>query len=172
MAMLYKGDDDNAIIDLTKAIQYAEIDPASIPAVEVFYARRSRATLYDRKQLYDRELVDLTAMIDGYWRDPSLAAALKTTYRDQGAAALIGSIYRLRAGVHQKRNSIEAAIGDLSFALQLDGQRTLQYLIERGRMLEAAGRREQAMADYQQVLELSPNNTDVRNSLTRLKGRS
>ena len=172
MAMLYKGDDDGAIVDLTKAIQYAEIDPSIIPSIEVFYARRSRASLYDRKQLYDRELIDLTAMIDGYWRDPSLAAALKNTYREQGAAALVATIYRLRSGVHQKRANLDAAIGDLSFALQLDPSRTLQFLIERGRLLETAGRREQATTDYQQALELSPNNTDVRNSLARLKGRN
>lgn len=172
MAMLYKGDDDGAIVDLTKAIQYAEIDSSSIPSIEVFYARRSRAALYDRKQLYDRELIDLSAMIDGYWRDPSLAAALKNTYREQGAAALVATIYRLRSGVHQKRSNLDAAIGDLSFALQLDPSRTLQFLIERGRLLEAAGRRQQAIADYQQALELSPNNTDVRNSLARLKGRT
>lgn len=172
MAMLYKGDDDAAISDLTKAIQYAELDVAAAPPVEVFFARRSRATLYNRKQLYERELADLTAMIDGYWRDPGLAAALRNTYRDQGAAALMASIYRLRAGVNQKRANLDAAIGDLSLALQLDSQRTLQYLIERGRLLEAAGRREQAIADYQQALELSPNNTDVKNSLTRLKGRT
>jgi tetratricopeptide (TPR) repeat protein len=170
MAMLYKGDENGAIINLTKAIQYAELDPGAVPAVEVFFARRSRATLYGRKQLYERELADLTAMIDGYWRDPGLAAALRTTYRDQGAAALMASIYRLRAGVHQKRSDLDAAIGDLSLALQLDSQRTLQYLIERGRLLEAAGRREQAIADYRQALELSPNNTDVKNSLVRLKG--
>jgi tetratricopeptide (TPR) repeat protein len=170
MAMLYKGDENGAIVNLTKAIQYAELDPGAVPTVEVFFARRSRATLYGRKQLYERELADLTAMIDGYWRDPGLAAALRTTYRDQGAAALMASIYRLRAGVHQKRSELDAAIGDLSLALQLDSQRTLQYLIERGRLLEAAGRREQAVADYKQALELSPNNTDVKNSLARLKG--
>ena len=172
MAMLYKGDDDGAIIDLTKAIQYAEIDPASIPAVEVFYARRSRASLYDRKQLYDRELIDLTAMIDGYWKNPGLATALKTTYRDQGAATLLASIYRLRAAVNQKRSNPDNAIGDLSLAIQLDPQRALPFVIERARILEATGRKDQAAADYQQALSLSPANTDVKNALERLRGSS
>jgi tetratricopeptide (TPR) repeat protein len=172
MAMLYKGDDDGAIIDLTKAIQYAEIDPASIPAVEVFYARRSRASLYDRKQLYDRELIDLNAMIDSYWKNPGLATTLKTTYRDQGAATLLASIYRLRAAVNQKRSNLDNAIGDLSFAIQLDPQRALPFIIERARFLEAAGRKDQAAADYQQALNLSPANIDVKNELERLRGSS
>ncbi len=172
MAMLYKGDDDSAIADLTKAIQYAEIDANSIPPLEIFYARRSRATLYDRKQLYDRELTDLSAMIDSFWKNPGLATALKATHRDQGANALVASIYRLRAGVHQKRNSIDSAVGDLSFAIQIDPQRSLQYMIERGRILEMAGKREQAIADYKQALELSPANSDVKSALARLRGKS
>lgn len=169
MTRLYKSDDDGAISDLSKAIQYAELDPASIPPAEVFYARRSRATLYDRKQLYDRELADLNAMIDGYWKNPGLAAALKSTYREQGAATLLASIYRLRALVHQKRSNLDNAIGDLSFAIQLDPQRALPFLIERARLLEAAGRKDQAVADYQQALALSPANTDVKNALERAK---
>ena len=172
MAILYQGDNDGAIVDLTKAIQYAEIDPASLSPIEVFYARRSRASLYDLKQLYDRELVDLNAMIDGFWKNPGLAAALKATYREQGANTLVASVYRLRSGVHQRRSNVDSAVGDLSFAIQLDPQRALQYYIERGRILETAGKREQAAADYQQALELSPNNADVKSALARLKGRT
>jgi tetratricopeptide (TPR) repeat protein len=172
MAILYKGDNDGAIIDLTKAIQYAEIDPTSLPAIEIFYARRSRASLYDLKQLYDRELIDLNAMVDGFWKNPALAAALKAAYREQGTNTLMASVYRLRAGVHQRRRNPDSAVGDLSFAIQLDPQRALQYIIERARVQEAAGKREQAMADYQQALELSPANTDVKSALARLKGRT
>jgi tetratricopeptide (TPR) repeat protein len=172
MALLYKNDTDGAIIDLTKAIQYAEIDPGSISTLEVFYARRSRSALYDHKQLYDRELIDLSAMIDGFWKNPELAATLKGTYGEAGASALVASIYRLRSLVHLKRKSVDSAVGDLSFALQLDPAHALQFLVERARIQEKAGRNEQAAADYKQALDLNPKSEDLKAALARVKKHS
>lgn len=169
MAMLYQGNDDAAIADLTKAIQYGDADQSRLPAIEVFYARRSRAALYDRKQLYDNELGDLNAMIDGYWKRPELAAGLRATYREQGAANLIASVYRMRASVHLRRSNVDAAVGDMSFAIQLDQQRSLQFTLERARILENAGRRPQATADYERALELNPGNVEAKTALARLR---
>jgi tetratricopeptide (TPR) repeat protein len=170
MAMLYKGDEDGAIVNLSKAIQYAELDPTAVAPVEVFFARRSRATLYDRKRMFDAELADLNAMIEGYWKWPTLSAALRATYQEQGTATLIASVYRMRALVHMQRRDPDSAIADLSLALQLDNQRSLQYLLERGRIQEAAGRRGAAILDYQQALRLNPANAEARAGIARLNG--
>src|SRR5262245_17926549 len=171
MAQLYKGDEEAAFADLSKAIQLAEADPARMPALDLFYAHRSRAALCEKKQLYDREIYDLTAMIDSYWKDPLLAEALRASYRDTGAASLIGSIYRLRANVHVRKGTPELAIPDLSFAIQLDQQRAQQLLLERGRLQETLGRREQAIVDFQRVLEINPANQEAKTAVTRLKGQ-
>jgi tetratricopeptide (TPR) repeat protein len=171
MAQLYKGDEEAALADLSKAIQLAEADPARMPALELFYAHRSRAALCEKRQLYDREIYDLTAMIDAYWKDPLLAEALRASYRETGAASLIGSIYRLRANVQVRKGSPELAIPDLSFALQLDQQRALPLLLERGRLHETLGRREQAIIDFQRALEINPANQEAKSALTRLKGQ-
>ncbi|HWM45807.1 MAG TPA: tetratricopeptide repeat protein [Xanthobacteraceae bacterium] len=170
MATLYKGDDDAAILDLTRAIQYGELD-RTLSAIEMFYARRSRAALYDRKRLYDGELADLNALIDGYWKNAALVAALRATYREQGSVSLMASIYRMRAGVQVKRGDPDAAVSDLTFAMQLDPQRTLPLMLERARVQEAAGRRAQAAADFERVLELSPNNEDAQAGMARLNSR-
>src|SRR5262245_33508721 len=172
MTQLYKGDEDAALADLSKAIQLAEADPARMPALDLFYAHRSRAALCEKRRLYDREIYDLSAMIDAYWKDPLLAEALRTSYREAGAASLMGSIYRLRANVHVRKGSPELAIADLSFALQLDQPPTLPLLLERARLQEMLGRREPAIVDFQRILEINPANTEAKSALTRLKGQA
>jgi len=172
MTQLYKGDEEAAMADLSKAIQLADADPARLSALDLFYAHRSRAALCEKKRLYEREIYDLTAMIDSYWKDPLLAEALRQNYRDTGAASLIGSIYRLRANVHVRKGSPEQAVADLSFAIQLDQQRALALLLERGRLQEMLGRREQALVDFRRVLEMNPANLEAKGALTRLKGQA
>jgi tetratricopeptide (TPR) repeat protein len=172
MAQLYKGDEEAALTDLSKAIQLAEADPARMPPLDLFYAHRNRAALSDKKQQYDREIYDLSAMIDAYWRDPMLAEALRTNYRETGAASLVGSIYRLRARAQMHRGSPDAAVADLSFALQLDQQHTVALLLERGHLQETLGRREPAILDFQRVLEFNPAHEEAKTALARLKGQA
>jgi tetratricopeptide (TPR) repeat protein len=170
MTHLYRSNDDAALADLSKAIQLVEADPARMPAIELFYARRNRAAISDRKKLYDREIYDLTAMIDAYWRDPVLADTLRTNYREAGVGSLVGSIYRLRAQAHVRKGSPDAAIADLSFALQLDQSRTIALLLARGNLLETLGRRDAAMLDYRRVLEVNPAHSEAKTAIARLKG--
>ena len=169
MALLYKGDEDAALEDLTRAIQIAEADGTRLTALELFFARRSRAAMYVRKQNDERELFDLGAMIDAYWKNPDLADALKANYGMQGAAAVMASIYRQRAALYQQRANIDGAVADLSLALQLDPAHMLPILAERARLQEAAGRREQALADFRRALELNPRYEEARQALVRLK---
>lgn len=172
MAMHYKNDEDAAIADLSKAIQIGDLEPNRLPAIDVFYARRSRAVLYDGKQLFDRELADLNAMIESYWKNLDLATSLRASYREQGSVSLMASIHRLRASVNLKRGNINGAIDDISLAIQLDKPRALQFTLERARILENAGLRTQAAADYTRVLALSPNNSEAKAGLARVKART
>jgi tetratricopeptide (TPR) repeat protein len=172
MTLLYKGDEDAALNDLSKAIQLTEADPTRMTAVDLFYAHRIRASLCEKRKLYDREIYDLSAMIDAYWKDPLLADALRTSYREAGVASLIGSVYRMRANAHVRKGSVDLAISDISFAVQLDPQRALPLLLERARLQETLGRREQAMIDFQHVLELTPANEEAKTALTRLKSQA
>jgi len=173
MAELYKGDEGAALSDLGKAIQIAEAEPARMPAIDLFYAHRNRAALFESKRQYDREIYDLSAMIDAYWKDPLLAAALRTSYRETGAASLIGSIYRLRAHAHLHKGSPDAAVTDLSYALELDQQHTVALLLERGHLQETLGRREPAILDFQRVLdEFNPAHEEAKTALARLKAQA
>ncbi len=172
MAQLYKGDEELALGDLSKAIQLTEADPTRMLAVDLFYAHRIRASLCDKRKLYDREIYDLSAMIDAYWKDPLLADALRTSYREAGVATLIGSIYRLRANAHVRKGAPDLAISDLSFAIQLDPQKALPLLLERARLQETLNRREQALADYQRVLEIMPANEEAKAAITRFKSQA
>jgi tetratricopeptide (TPR) repeat protein len=172
MAQLYKGDEEAALADLSKAIQLTEADPTRMPTVDLFYAHRIRASLCDKRKLYDREIYDLSAMIDAYWKDPLLADALRTSYREAGVATLIGSIYRLRANAHVRKGAPDLAISDLSFAIQLDPQKALPLLLERARLQETLNRREQALADYQRVLEITPANEEAKAAITRFKSQA
>ncbi len=172
MAQLYKGNEEAALGDLSKAIQLTEADPTRMPAVDLFYAHRIRASLCDKRKLYDREIYDLSAMIDAYWKDPLLADALRTSYREAGVATLIGSVYRLRANAHVRKGAPDLAISDLSFAIQLDPQKALPLLLERARLQETLNRREQALADYQRVLEITPANEEAKAAITRFKSQA
>src|SRR5262249_36084768 len=50
MAHLYLGKTDLALADLTKAIELGEHDPQMLAPIELFYARRSRGSIYESQQ--------------------------------------------------------------------------------------------------------------------------
>jgi tetratricopeptide (TPR) repeat protein len=168
MVLLYGGNENAALDDLTRAIQIGEADPARLTALEMFFARRSRAAMYARRQSDERELFDLSAMVDAYWKNPDLADAMKVNYGNQGASAVIASIYRQRAALYQQRANIDGAVADLSMASQLDPTRAALFIAERARWQEAASRKEQALADYKRVLALNPRHEEARQAVLRL----
>ena len=171
MARLYNADEEGALDDLSKAIQIAESEPARLPVIDVFFARRTRTSIYSRRRIGDRELFDLSAMIDAYWKNPDLAEALKVNYGMQGATSLMATIYRQRAALYVQRANTDGAIADLSFALQLDPARALQLVLERARVQDAAGRREQATADFKRVLQINPRVDEAKQAIARLDAR-
>ena len=120
MANLYRGSTEIAFTDLSKAIQIAEIDPARLPPLELFYARRSRANIFGTKAKPEGEVADCTALIDSYKRDKTLKAALIEVYQPDGAANLVATIYRQRANAYIRLGKPELARDDLTSAVLLE----------------------------------------------------
>ncbi len=168
MANLYRGSTELAFTDLSKAIQIAEIDPARLPALELFYARRSRANIYGTKAKPDGEAADCTALIDSYRRDKTLKAALIEVYQPDGAANLVATIYRQRANAYIRLGKPELARDDLTSAVLLSSDRGFSALLDRARLNEAMGQREQAIADLQAALSLRPASEEARIALRRI----
>ena len=168
MANLYRGSTEIAFTDLSKAIQIAEIDPARLPPLELFYARRSRANIFGTKAKPEGEAADCTALIDSYKRDKALKAALIEVYQPDGAANLVATIYRQRANAYIRLGKPELARDDLTSAVLLSSDRGFSALLDRARLNEAMGQREQAIADLQAALSLRPASEEARIALRRI----
>jgi tetratricopeptide (TPR) repeat protein len=168
MANLYRGSTEVAFADLSKAIQIAEIDPARLPPLELFYARRSRANIYGTKAKPEGEVADCTALIDSYKRDKALKADLIEVYQPDGAANLIATIYRQRANAYIRLGKPELARDDLTSAVLLSSDRGFSALLDRARLNEAMGQREQAIADLQAALNIRPSSEEARIALRRI----
>jgi tetratricopeptide (TPR) repeat protein len=168
MANLYRGSTEIAFTDLSKAIQIAEIDPARLPPLELFYARRSRANIFGTKAKPEGEAADCTALIDSYKRDKALKAALIEVYQPDGAANLIATIYRQRANAYIRLGKPELARDDLTAAVLLSSDRGFSALLDRARLNEAMGERTQAIADLQAALSLRPSSEEARIALRRI----
>jgi tetratricopeptide (TPR) repeat protein len=168
MAYLYRGSPDLALADLTKAIELAENDPSVMAPIELFYARRSRASILGSKQQYDREIGDYTSLIDSYTSDPFVLEALKANYGDIGAANILSTVYRQRATAHIRQQNWDLAIADLTAAIPLGSDRGYTAMVDRAKIYEGLGRRDQAVADLQNALAVRPGSEEVRLALRRL----
>jgi tetratricopeptide (TPR) repeat protein len=168
MANLYQGATELALTDLTKAIRVAEIDPNRLSPLELFYARRSRANIYGTKMQYDGEIADCSAILDAYKRDKVLGTALVGAYQAEGAANLIATIYRQRANAYIRQSNPEQARADLTAAVPLSADRGFSALVDRARLNEAIGQRDQAIADLQAALNIRPGSEEARIALRRI----
>jgi tetratricopeptide (TPR) repeat protein len=168
MAYLYRGSNDLALADLSRAIDLAANDPSLMAPIELFYARRSRATIYGSRLQYDQEIADCTALIESYLRDPSVTQALKEAYRDVGAGNVVATIYRQRATAHIRQSHFELAIADLTAAIPLSADGGYSALIDRSKLNESLGQRDQAIADLQNALAVRPSSEEARVALKRL----
>jgi len=172
MAYLYRGTPDLALADLTKAIELAESDPSLMAPIELFYARRSRASILGSKQQYDREIADYTSLVESYMRDPMVVEALKANYGDVGAANILATVYRQRATAHIRKQSWDRAIADLTEAIPLSSDNGYTALLDRSKLYEGLGQREPAIADLQSALGVRPGSEEVRLALRRLGATS
>jgi tetratricopeptide (TPR) repeat protein len=172
MAYLYRGTPDLALADLTKAIELGENDPSLMAPIELFYARRSRASILATKQQYDREIADYTSLIESYRGDPMVVEALKANYGDVGAANILATVYRQRATAHIRRQTWDLAIADLTEAVPLSSDNGYTALVDRSKIYEGLGQREPAIADLQSALGVRPGSEEVRLALRRLGATS
>jgi tetratricopeptide (TPR) repeat protein len=172
MANLYRGSTESALTDLTKAIQIAEADPRRLSPLELFYARRSRANIYENKTQHDNEIADCTAIIEAYKRDKVLSNALVAVYQAEGAANLIATVYRQRANAYIRLSKPELARADLTAAVPLSADRGFSALVDRARLNEAIGQRDQAIADLQAALSVRPGSEEARIALRRITAGS
>jgi tetratricopeptide (TPR) repeat protein len=170
MAHLYLGKNDLALADLSKAIALGESDPQLLTPIELFYARRSRGTIYDSRQQYDREIADCTVLIESATHDPVLAQALAANYGTAGTANAVAKLYRQRANALARTSNVERAVVDLTAAIGLSSDRGYAALLERTKLHELLGRRDLALADARAALKIRPGSDEARLALTRLGG--
>jgi regulator of sirC expression with transglutaminase-like and TPR domain len=168
MAQLYLGKTDLALADLSKAIELGERDPQVLAPIELFYARRSRGSIYEAKQQYDLEIADCTALIDSYAHDPTLVDALADNYGSAGAANILARVYRQRATAFARRSSVERAVADLTQAIPLSSDQGYAALIDRSKLHEGLGRNDLAAADARAALNIRPGSEEARLALSRL----
>jgi len=172
MAQLYLGKNDLALADLSKAIELGESDPRLLAPVELFYARRSRGSIYESTQQYDLEIADCTALIESYAHDQALADALAANYGSEGAANVLAKVYRQRASAFARRSSVERAVADLTQAIPLSSDQGYAALIDRSKLHEGLGRRDLAAADARAALNIRPGSEEARLALSRLSALS
>ncbi len=168
MAHLYGGKNDLALADLSKAIELAEDDPRLLAPIELFYARRSRAALYDSKQQYDLEIADCTAIIESSAHDPALAEALAANYGSAGTTNILAKLYRQRANALVRTSRAERAVADLTEAIRLSSDRGYAALLDRAKLHELLGRRDLAVADARAALNIRPSSEEAQAALSRL----
>jgi len=172
MAHLYRSETNLALADLSKAIELGEQDPRLLAPIELFYARRSRGSIYDSQQQYDLEIADCTALIESYVHDAAIVEALAANYGSAGAANILAKIYRQRASAYARGSSVERAVADLTEAIPLSSDRGYAALIDRSKLHEGLGRRDLAAADAQAALDIRPGSEEARLALSRLSALS
>jgi tetratricopeptide (TPR) repeat protein len=170
MANLYLGKSDLALADLSKAIELGEKDPQLLAPIELFYARRSRAAIYDSKQQYDQEIADCTALIESSTNDAVLAEVLAADYGTTGTANTVAKLYRQRANALARTSSMERAVADLTAAIGLSSDRGYAALLDRAKLHESLGQRDLAVADARAALKIRPSSEEARLALSRLNG--
>jgi tetratricopeptide (TPR) repeat protein len=140
--------------------------------IELFYARRSRGSIYESKQQYDLEIADCTALIESYAHDPMLVEAIAANYGTAGAANILARVYRQRASALARRSSVERAVADLTQAIPLSSDRGYAALIDRSKLHEGLGRHDLAAADARAALNIRPGSEEARLALSRLSALS
>ncbi len=125
-------------------------------------------TIYGNKMQHDNEIADCTAIIEAYKRDKTLGTALVGVYQAEGAANLIADVYRQRANAYIRKSNPELARADLTAAVPLSADRGFSALVDRARLNEAIGQRDQAITDLQAALSIRPGSEEARIALRRI----
>jgi tetratricopeptide (TPR) repeat protein len=155
-----KGDFDQAIADLNKALQ---LDPKSALAFS------DRASIYRAKGDLDRTIADYDAAIAA---QPKFAIAflgrgeayqtkndLHRAIADYGKALELDhklvAAYDNRARAYRAGGDLDNALADFDEAIKLEPRSALVH-VDRGAVYQAKGDLDRAIADYDEAIELDP----------------
>ena len=97
-----------------------------------------------------------------------VARALNDNYHEIGANNIIATVYRQRASAFIKLSKAELAIADLSAAVPLSSDGGFSALMDRAKLHESMGLRQEAIADLQGALDARPGSEEARIGLRRL----
>jgi tetratricopeptide (TPR) repeat protein len=89
-------------------------------------------------------------------------------YQAEGTGNLIATIYRQRANAYIRQGKTDLARADLTAAMPLSADRGFSALVDRARLNEAIGQRDQAIADLQSALSIRPGSDEARIALRRI----
>jgi tetratricopeptide (TPR) repeat protein/formylglycine-generating enzyme required for sulfatase activity len=161
-AYYFKGDNDRAISDLSKAI---EANPKD--ANHYYY----RAATFAKKGDHDRAIVDLSQAIE---INPKFAEAygLRAQYFDSKGerersisdytegirlAPNDARYYNNRGNLHKNKGDNDRALADYNKAIEINPKNASYYYL-RSDVYKAKGDLEHAIADYTSAIELDPKN--------------
>lgn len=162
-----------AITDLTKAI---ELDPERLAFH--YYAR---GRVYSKNDEYDRAINDFTKAIELDSEDPdayyergivfSMQNNHECAIADHSKAIELAPeealFWDCRAETHLQAGHYAMALIDSRKAVKL-APNTGEVLVQRGRILEALGRREEAIADFRRALAIDVDLLSAKEALERL----
>lgn len=131
----------------------------------------NRASAYLAVGALDRALADYDAYDKLHPRHPSVAAGRGAVYEAKGdyqralaeyEAALtiapqIVSLYASRAWINYKLGNIDKGLADVDLILAKGWRKDARTFTTRGHLLEAAGRKDEAIADLKTALTLDPD---------------
>jgi tetratricopeptide (TPR) repeat protein len=169
LAYLRKGQYDEGIIELTKAI---ELDPRYTRA---YY---DRGTAYGKKGEHDRAISDLTKAIElnpkhfYAYNNRGFAYKSKGQY-DQAISDFTKAIelnpkhynaYINRGLAYKSKGQYDQAISDFSKVIELNPEEYHAY-IDRGFAYKSKGQYDQAISDYSKAIEINQKNPKAYNNI-------
>ena len=108
----------------------------------------------------------LAACADGSL-EAKIAACTKAIEEKKLDPVIISIAYTNRGRWYVEKTQVDKAIADFSRAIAIDA-RAAPAFFHRAQLHAAAGRKEQAIADFKKVLEMSPGDAATREGLKKL----
>jgi tetratricopeptide (TPR) repeat protein len=168
IAFASRGDFETAVADFTDAIR---LDGA-LAAAYVFRGRAICASVVTVTEI-EKGFSDFTYTREGKSLTAEQEAAFNRAIADYTQAILLDPNYALAyyaRGVAclAKEMDYDQAIADFTQAIRLFPTEALGYVL-RGKVYEHKGDYNRSIADYEASLRIEPNDTDVRDSLERVR---
>jgi tetratricopeptide (TPR) repeat protein len=127
--------------------------------VAAFLALLAAAVGQEQAASIPKDAAKLVAQADREFRNDRADAALKL-YTEALSLEKAPKTYYARHKIYLKKGKLQAAIKDLSTAIELDATYSMAYL-QRANLYLTMGRCEDASSDYKKTLALDPNKKDA-----------